>query len=132
MAIALYHPTDGFNDYERFAYIADGEVVKGSYVPPPNVDLADEEALVARYNGPGVVATRVDCETATSGEGREAESGTGQPSRETTPTQIYSCTMCETRVDFSEPETARDNRRWMPCPACETDRFFQHTATKDE
>lgn len=100
MTIILYSPTDGYAQYDQFAVIEDGAVIDGEFVPPPTIDLSDEEALLARYNGPGVVAARPESDASTA---------------------TYECSMCGARVNADSED---DERRWMPCPECETDRFF--------
>jgi hypothetical protein len=109
MTIALWHPVDGFEQYERYALIEDGAVVEGEYYPPPEVDLTDEDALLARYTGPGLVASRLDESGGTAAAGGTRGSN-------------FECSICGFRKKVEA--AAGDDQHWMPCPECEKDRFF--------
>lgn len=127
MAIVLWSPSGGYSEYKWYALIRDGEVVRGAYDPPPEVDLEDEEALLARYNGPGTIASRFDDLNVDALQ--QAESALDEPRlaelKDDRPR--YRCTVCggaprEAQSDGSE-------QRWMECPNCEKDRFFEPTTT---
>jgi hypothetical protein len=124
MTIALWRPTDGLAKFKMFALIDDGEVVKGEFHPPRDADLSDEEPLLHRFNGPGAVASQFEsledealkrAETAPELEGVDELGGTTK--------QGFRCTMCGSAPE--NPQTNGDERRWMPCPECEKDRFFE-------
>lgn len=124
MTIALWCPTNGFSEYKWFALIDDGEVVRGDYVPPRNVDLSDEEALLHRYNGPGVIASKFDGLDDEELQQAERVSGVAplHPSG-TAARPRYRCFVCGSPPGRSQPAGAE--RRWIECPACQTHRVFR-------
>lgn len=125
--IILYSPKDKFTKWEEFARIEDGTVVLGEFQPHPDVDLSDEESLLHRYNGPGVVAAKydedevpeIDVDYDTRAEGTRA---TATSTNEGT---CFRCTMCGTTRETEQ--IAREARRWMSCPDCQKNRFFEQT-----
>jgi len=112
--ILLHRMVDGFRKYEEFARIEDGEVVEGRFDPPPDVDLSDEEALLYRYSGPGIIATQIT-EDAIDGE---CVAG-----------NIYKCTMCGTTQEADHDAT--ESERWVPCHECGKDLLFELTGERE-
>jgi DNA-directed RNA polymerase subunit RPC12/RpoP len=127
MTIALWCPTDGFGEYKWYALIHNGKVVRGEYNPPHNLDLADEEVLLARYTGPGTVASKLDGLDIEALQ--QAETTLEEPRldelRESRHT--YRCTMCGAAPE--EPQSEGDEQRWIECPECGKDRFFEPTTS---
>lgn len=120
--IALWSPSDGFSEYAWFALINNGEVVAGEYVPPPGVDLHDEQHLLDRYTGPGVIASKVDDPATLEGTER-ANRVKGEVVPEIGSSETYQCTVCGGTIRCEHDDA--EKRRWMPCSGCGKKRFFE-------